>query len=141
MRIPGLAALAALALGSAAWANANDDGNAGLKALQAGDNDSAIVYFTRAINSHRLRGDDLEFAYANRGQAYLNKQDRADAIVDLDQARQLKPDDADVQHALSCTIAAELPASLVPGQGVGGFFAGIINQAAQDSANPDGKCQ
>jgi tetratricopeptide (TPR) repeat protein len=96
-----------------------EDANAGLAALQAGDNDGAIALFDRAIASGRLRGDDLEFAYAARGEAYLNKKDLPDAIVNLDRARQMKPDDKDAQVALVTAICAAQPAALVPGQNAG----------------------
>lgn len=117
-----LGAVAALAMGCAAHANGIEDGNAGLKALQSGDNDGAIALFTRALNSGQLKGEDREFAYANRGAAYLNKNDLSDAIADLDRARQLKPDDAEVQDALVKAISTQLPATILPGQSAKSMF-------------------
>lgn len=111
-------ALAALALAmlvpAAAWGDAADDGNRGLTALQQGDNDTAIKLFTRALV--HLDGDDKEFAYANRGKAYLNKADYSLAIADLDRARQMKPDDADAQNDLILALQYEIPADSIPGR-------------------------
>lgn len=97
---------------SAAYANAVDDGNDGLQALNSGDNDRAIVLFTRAIKG--LNGDDQEFAYANRGRAYARKSDYSSAIADLDHARQMKPDDTDAQADLIAVLQIELPADSIP---------------------------
>src|ERR1700692_3310869 len=80
---------------STAYANANDDGNAALEALNAGDNDRAVMLFTRAIASHELSRADREFALANRGGAYAKEGRIAEAIDDFDQARKMKPDDTD----------------------------------------------
>jgi tetratricopeptide (TPR) repeat protein len=109
----GLAATIILAGG--ARANALDDGNAGLQALNSGDYDHAIGLFTKAIDSHRLKKDDQEFAYANRGRAYLKKGDYSSAIVDLDRARRAKPDDVDAQNDLVVALSAKLPAAAIPG--------------------------
>jgi tetratricopeptide (TPR) repeat protein len=133
----------ALALGlaaSAAQSGPLDDANAGLAALQSGDNDGAIALFDRALQSGRLRGDDLEFAYAARGQAYLNKRDLPDAIVDLDKARQMKPDDKDAQTSLVAAICAAQPAALIPGQNagrvIGRLLGGAITQGLTGQAAP-----
>lgn len=115
-------ALASLAQAGTARANGVDDGNAGLSALQNGDYDVAIRLFSRALDSRGLKGDDREFAYANRGVAYLKKGDVSSAIVDLDRARQMKPDDADAQNELVTAVAMVLPASLVPGQSARSVF-------------------
>ncbi|MGD0143323.1 MAG: hypothetical protein ABSC92_09200 [Rhizomicrobium sp.] len=109
-------ALLMLMAASAAHADAIADGNAGLTALQGGDYDNAIRLFTRALKSGGLTGDDLEFAYANRGKAYLMKADYSSAIVDLDKARQMKPDDTDAQNNLQTALEAKLPADSVPGR-------------------------
>lgn len=111
-----LAGVAALVIAGSAHANGIQDGNAGLQALQNGDNDGAIALFTRALSARDLRGDDREFAYANRGQAYLNKGDLSDAIADLDKARQMKPDDTDAQTALVTALSTQLPAVALPNQ-------------------------
>ncbi|HEY1630940.1 MAG TPA: tetratricopeptide repeat protein [Rhizomicrobium sp.] len=99
-----------------ARADAADDGNKGLAALQQGDNDTAIKLFTRALKSGRLAGDDKEFAYANRGRAYLKKGEYSSAIVDLDRARQMKPDDADAQNDLIVALQTEIPADGISGR-------------------------
>jgi len=57
--------------------------------------------FTRALKGHDLSPDDREFAYLNRGKAYLGKGDTTDASADLRKALALKPDDADAQSALA----------------------------------------
>jgi tetratricopeptide (TPR) repeat protein len=107
--------LAMLIFASAAHASALDDGNAGLEALNGGDYDKAISLFSRAINSGELNGDDREFAYANRGRAYLKKGDLSPAIIDLDRARREKPDDADAQNDLVAALSTKLPAATIPG--------------------------
>jgi tetratricopeptide (TPR) repeat protein len=121
-------ALAALCLGGIAHANAADDGNAGLTALNASNYDQAISLFTRAIDSRELRGDDEESAYACRGRAYLKKGDYSDAIADLDRARRTKPDDADAQNDLIAAVSAELPADQMPGLPKASFW-GQLGQA------------
>jgi tetratricopeptide (TPR) repeat protein len=105
----------ALLIATSAHASAAQDGNAGLDALNSGDYDRAISLFTRALNSRELGGDDREFAYANRGRAYLKKGDLSSAIVDLDQARRAKPDDVDAQDDLVVALSAKLPAASIPG--------------------------
>ena len=111
-----------LAVGFAAQANGVDDGNAGLTALQNGDNDTAIAMFTRALDAGGLKGDDREFAYANRGKAFLNKGDFSSAIADLDKARRMKPDDVDAQNDLVTAVSRTLPATLLPGQSARSVF-------------------
>jgi tetratricopeptide (TPR) repeat protein len=134
---------------SGARAGPLDDANAGLAALQSGDNDGAIALFDRALASGRLRGDDLEFAYAARGQAYLNKKDLPNAILNLDKARQMKPDDKDAQVALVLAICSAQPAGSIPGQNVGralghllvgGLVAGLTGQDVTAVANPSAQC-
>lgn len=122
------ACLVALAFVSRAQARGVDDGNAGLAAMESGDYDSAISLFTRALKRGGLAGDDREFAYANRGRAYLKKGDFSSAIVDLDRARQMKPDDADAQNDLVAALAAKLPAASIPGLPKPGFL-DVLGQA------------
>jgi tetratricopeptide (TPR) repeat protein len=117
-----------IAIPAVASANPADDGNQGLAALQQGDNDTAIKLFTRALNSGQMRGDDLEFAYANRGKAYLNKADYSSAVADLDRARQMKPDDTDAQNDLVVALQAEIPADSIPGRPKPSFM-GQLGQA------------
>jgi tetratricopeptide (TPR) repeat protein len=121
---------AVLLVGSSALAGPIEDANAGLAALQGGDNDGAIALFTRALDSGRLHGEDQEFAYAARGQAYLNKADLSRAIADLDRARQMKPDDKDAQAALATAICKAQPAATIRGAPVGGaIFRGLLNNS------------
>lgn len=86
---------------TAALANAIDDGNAGLDALNNGAYDDAIRLFTKALKSGQLKGDDQEFAYLNRGKAYIGKHDYAKAVADLKKAAKLKPDDSEAQDMLA----------------------------------------
>jgi tetratricopeptide (TPR) repeat protein len=86
---------------TAAVAGAIDDGNAGLDALNKGSYDEAVRLFTKALKSGQLKGDDQEFAYFNRGKAYVGKHDYAKAIADLKKAVKIKPDDTDAQDALT----------------------------------------
>jgi tetratricopeptide (TPR) repeat protein len=95
-----LGAALSMGIAAAAWANASDDGNAGLDALNNGQYEQAIRLFTRALKSGELAGDDKEFAYLNRGKAYIGKHQYKLAIADLKAALALKPDDSDAQSAL-----------------------------------------
>jgi tetratricopeptide (TPR) repeat protein len=105
-----------LAIPQLATADGADDGNRGLQALDQGDNDGAIALFTHAIKYGGLEGDDQEFAYANRGRAYLRKGDYSSAIADLDYARQMKPDDIDAQGDLLAALQTEIPPDSIPGR-------------------------
>jgi tetratricopeptide (TPR) repeat protein len=126
---------AALLIASSVHASATDDGNAGLEALNGGDYDKAISLFTRALDSGELRGDDKEFAYANRGRAYLKKGDLSSAIVDLDKARQMKPDDTDAQTDLVTALSAKLPAASIPGMPKRSFWSDLGQAVLQDAAD------
>jgi tetratricopeptide (TPR) repeat protein len=101
-------------LAPSALADGASDGNAGLEALNQGDYDAAIAHFTRAIKYGGLSPDDEEFAYANRGRAYLKKADYSAAVADLDRARQMKPDDNDAQGCLVVALQAEIPPDSIP---------------------------
>jgi tetratricopeptide (TPR) repeat protein len=69
----GVISLSLLVLGapSPVLANSTADGNAGLSALNRGSYREAIRLFTRAIKAGDLAAADQEFAYLNRGKAYL----------------------------------------------------------------------
>jgi tetratricopeptide (TPR) repeat protein len=100
------AAILTCLITGAAHAGGVADGEAGLKALQSGAYGEAIRLFTRAINAGDLSADDREFAYLNRGKAYLAKADQKDAAADLRQALSLKPDDTEARSALNSALAA-----------------------------------
>jgi tetratricopeptide (TPR) repeat protein len=102
-----LVLLAALAIGAATRADGVADGKAGMDALNRKDYDEAIRLFTRALQPGRLKADDREFAYLNRGDAYAGKQDYVHAIADLKEALRLKPDDPDAQQALDAATAMQ----------------------------------
>jgi tetratricopeptide (TPR) repeat protein len=95
-----LAAVASMAIISSAVAGPAEDGNAGLEALKNGDYARAVTMFTRALNSGTLSGDDKEFAYSQRGAAYLKQGNAKAAIADFNHALKLKPDDQDAQAGL-----------------------------------------
>jgi tetratricopeptide (TPR) repeat protein len=99
-----LLCIGALSLAPIARASPADDGEGGLKALDAGDYDHAIALFTRALQSNRLVSDDRELALASRGKAYLKKGDASAAIADLDAAQRLKSDDADARNDLETAL-------------------------------------
>ena len=82
-----------------------EDGTAGVEALKRGSYDEAIRLFTKAIKGGDLTNDDLEFAYFNRGQTYLDKGDKKHAIADLKQAVRLNPDDTDAQRSLHLALS------------------------------------
>lgn len=113
---------------TAARADGADDGNRGLQALDQGDYDGAIALFTHALKLGGLATDDQEFAYANRGRAYLKKGDYSGAIVDLDRARQMKPDDADAQNDLLAALQAEIPPDSIPDKPKASFLQ-LLGQA------------
>ena len=91
-----------------------------------------------------MRGDDQEFAYAARGKAYLNKGDLPSAIVDLDKARQMKPDDNDAQNDLIVAISHVQAASMISGRSADSYFReigkglgqSILSGIAQGLAQP-----
>jgi tetratricopeptide (TPR) repeat protein len=105
---------ALLLLPATALADGAEDGNHGLQAMEQGNYDAAIADFSHAIRFGRLEGNDKEFAYANRGKAYLKKSEYSAAIADLDYARQMKPDDNDAQADLLVALGGDLPASALP---------------------------
>lgn len=106
--------LLTLAAATLAHAGGAQDGEAGLAALKRGSNDEAIRLFTRAIASGDLAPDDQEFAYLNRGKAYLAKGDRVAATADLRLAARLKPDDADAQASLRAALGGGLAGTARP---------------------------
>ncbi|HEY0314550.1 MAG TPA: tetratricopeptide repeat protein [Allosphingosinicella sp.] len=99
------AAALALLLAGAALANGVEDGNAGLEALNRGDYDLAVRLFTRAIAAADLNPEDREFAFVNRGRAYLGKKAYKLAAADFRQAGRMKPGDEDAQEGLRLALA------------------------------------
>jgi tetratricopeptide (TPR) repeat protein len=91
----------ALLAGSQAVAGPEEDGNAGLDAMKSGDYTRAVQMFSRALASGKLSGDDREFAYVQRGTAYLSLKNKAAAVADFEKALKIKPDDADAKQGLA----------------------------------------
>jgi tetratricopeptide (TPR) repeat protein len=112
----GVISLSLLVLGapSPVLANSTADGNAGLSALNRGSYREAIRLFTRAIKAGDLAAADQEFAYLNRGKAYLLEGRKTLALADFKTAISLKPDDTEAQEALqtassSASVQAPMP--------------------------------
>jgi tetratricopeptide (TPR) repeat protein len=78
----------------------SDLANAGLDALNAHDYAKAVDLFSAAIHSGDLKGGDEEYAYVERGQAYLSSKQYGLAQADFKHALELKPDDRDAQVGL-----------------------------------------
>jgi tetratricopeptide (TPR) repeat protein len=119
------AAFAAM-IATDALADAVADGNVGLDALNRGAYSEAIRLFTRAIKSGELTGDDKEFAYLNRGRAYIGIHENAKAISDLEIALTLNPSDADAQSALAEARSGVSERSTV--RGGWGMLAGLAGR-------------
>ena len=97
-------ALAVVALSCGARAAAYDDYFRGIEAMSAGKFDLAISSFTSALNAGDLAAAYVPDAHMRRAQAYLQKQQCASAVADLDAALKLKPNDA---NALGLRSAAD----------------------------------
>jgi tetratricopeptide (TPR) repeat protein len=104
--LPGLVAALCLSLSLPARADPVGDANAGLQSMKQGDFNSAIRLFTQAIASGALSNDDLEYAYVERGQAYLQENRPDLARADADRALQMKSTDPDA-IALESQAAGE----------------------------------
>ncbi len=105
-----LTMIVGVSIGSSAIAGAADVANEGLDALKNGDYQRAVTLFTRAINSGGLSHDDKEFAYFERGTAYLKLGNKTSAATDFRRALKLKPDDQDAQAGLDEARAGAPPA-------------------------------
>jgi tetratricopeptide (TPR) repeat protein len=81
--------LVTLGFASVACADAIDDANAGIDALENGDPDAAIRLITKAIDSRQLL--DLSLAFYTRGTAWHYKYDPDRAISDFNEAIRLNP--------------------------------------------------
>lgn len=135
MKAVVLGLLAALAAAPVAYADAADDGDAGLAAYNAGDYAQAVALFSRALASGQLHGDDKELATASRGRAYLKAGNVSLAIVDLDRARRMKPSDTDAQNDLVTALSTKLPADQIPGLPKASFWSQLGAAAVQAVAD------
>jgi lipoprotein NlpI len=76
-------------------------------AAQRQDGDAVIALCGAAIDSVSTSDDDKAHAYANRGTAYLARQDFADALDDLTHALALKPEVPALYNLRSQVYAAQ----------------------------------
>lgn len=72
-------------------ASGYDDFSRGLAAISRGDNDSAIMFFSSALQAGDLGSGVEPLVYFNRARARLNKEECASAVADLNAALQLRP--------------------------------------------------
>jgi tetratricopeptide (TPR) repeat protein len=94
-----MAAAAVLALAAGpALATALTDAQAGMEALERGDNATAIQLFTRALDAQPgLKGPDRELAFVKRAEAQLAAGQKQLAAADAAEALKLAPNDAEAQ--------------------------------------------
>jgi len=90
----GAGAGAAAAVGLAPRTTPDED--AGAAALERGDDDAAIRFFTAAIDKKDKLANPL-YDYVSRGVAYVKKGMNEQALADFDTAVKLKPDDTDAR--------------------------------------------
>lgn len=90
MRLHWLAAVFVFAA-SAACAGGYDDFALALSARASGDNDAAILEFTKALAASDLNPRFVPTAYLDRGYAYMHKHDCAKAVDDFTAALKLTP--------------------------------------------------
>ena len=76
------------------------DWDAGRRASEAGDDDLALAYYTRAL----AYGPEAQ-VYRARADVHAQREDHAAALGDLDAALRLRPDDADMVRRLASTLA------------------------------------
>lgn len=86
-----LLACALAGFGHAALAGGVEDANAGIAALNRGNNDEAIGLFTQALNSGQLSVYNQAVVLNNRGLAWENKGDFDKTIADCSSAIRLNP--------------------------------------------------
>lgn len=91
MRKAVLLAAALLAVAAPASANVYEQFKAGQAAADAKQNAKAVEIFTQVIDSQKLTGEWLAYAYYYRGQAHRREQDWVKAAPDLKQAMALAP--------------------------------------------------
>ena len=92
-RVLVLALLPVFIAPSLARADAAADVDAGVAAYNRGDNDTAIHYYTQALQEGGLSLDDQVIVYNNRGNAYERKSDYDKAIADFTEAIRLNATD------------------------------------------------
>src|SRR5271166_4575378 len=78
-----------------ALAAGNDDIARGLSAVNRGDNNQAIFFFSSALSGGDLDTGLARIAHFDRARAYMNEEDCGPAVSDLTAAINLKPDNAD----------------------------------------------
>ena len=96
-----IGAAAMVMVAAPALANAVDDANSGLTALENGNYPEAVRLFTRALASGELAPDDRALAYVKRGTAYLDLHNSKAATTDFQAALKLKPTDTDAKDGLA----------------------------------------
>jgi tetratricopeptide (TPR) repeat protein len=69
--------------------------------LKAGNYAQAVALFTRALSSGKLSHSDMEFAYTQRGTAYLRQGKNGPATLDFKKALAIDPGDQDAKDGLS----------------------------------------
>ena len=86
--------VAAVSLPFSVSADGISDANAGLIALNNGNNTEAVRLFTNALGAGLSRQDE-ELAYVKRAQAYFNQGQSAFAVADLERALAIDPNDSE----------------------------------------------
>jgi tetratricopeptide (TPR) repeat protein len=90
-----LGCLTSLVLGtSGAIAAGYDDFAQGVSALNRGDNDQAVAFFTSALSAGDLNANLVPTAYLDRARAHVAKEEYAPAIPDLTAVIKARPDSA-----------------------------------------------
>lgn len=108
MRIFGLFAAGAFvaSLGQSALAGSYDDFSRGLEARNRGDVDAEIAAFSRALADGDLLASLKPVALYDRGVAYLQQKNYAEAIADLSSVIKQKSDDYEAHQARAATYQA-----------------------------------
>lgn len=106
-----------------------DQAQAGLDALNRGDNDAAIRLFTEALKSRALAGSDRELAYVKRAEAYLAQGDRAKALADANRALGMNSTDGEASDVRDQAQSGGEAQSGGPGH------AFLTNDTASDGLN------
>jgi len=97
-------------------ATPSDNADAGVQALVSGDTGRATELLTRALDSGRLNAAGVERAHLKRGEAFALAHDNDRAVMDLEEARRLNPNDKEAAEMLKqvqdATLAHYLPYSI-----------------------------